>query len=77
MGICSYLVVPEPGQAEAVRRSLAGMSGCDVVSAERHDLLILVSDTPGPPEDEALRVRVEAMHGVQALVPTFAEVVAP
>lgn len=77
MGISSYLVIPAAGKGGDVRRSLASLTGCDVVPAQGHDLLILVSDTDGPREDEALRARVEATDGVQALVPTFAEVVAP
>ena len=77
MGICSYLVIPEPGEGEAVCGRLAGLPGCDVLPAENHELLVLVADTLDAREEQALRDRVEGLDGVQALVLTFAEVTSP
>jgi len=77
MGICSYLVIPEPGERDTVRRRLAELPGCDVVAAVNHDLLVLVADSPDSAGEQALRDRIDGLDGVQALVLTFAEVGAP
>ena len=72
--ICSYLVVSEEGATGRVAEQLAALPGCDVVSAENRDVLILVTDTPGLEEEGALRQRVEAMDGIQGLLLTFGEI---
>lgn len=77
MGVCSYLVIPERGERDAVRRRIAALPGCTVLAAERHDLLILVADAPDAEGERALRERVEGLQGIQALNLTFAEVSAP
>jgi nitrate reductase NapAB chaperone NapD len=74
MAICSYLVMPEPGQADALRERLASIPGCEVVPAENAELLLLVTETADRAGDEALRDRLEALDGIQALVLTFGEV---
>lgn len=74
MAICSYLVIPEEGRAGSLAERLASLPGCDVVPARNRDLLLLVTDTDGPDEDEALRSRLEGMEGLQALVLTFGEI---
>jgi nitrate reductase NapAB chaperone NapD len=72
--ICSYLVIPEDGASVLVAERLATLPGCDVVPAENRDVLILVTDTPGLEEESALRRRVEALDGIQALLLTFGEI---
>jgi nitrate reductase NapAB chaperone NapD len=74
MAICSYLVIPEAGAATAVLERIAALPGCDVVPALEHDILLLVTETADVESDEALRGRIEALEGVQALMLTFAEV---
>lgn len=74
MPICSYLVVPESGARTRVREGLAALDGCQVVEAENRDVLILVTETPGLEEEEALRSRVESLEGIQALLFTFGEI---
>jgi nitrate reductase NapAB chaperone NapD len=77
MAICSYLVIPEPGQGNALRERLLALSGCEVIAARNQDLLVLVTETADRAEDEALRRRIEALDGIQALVLTFGEVEVP
>ncbi len=72
--ICSYLVIPEDGALVRVAERLDALPGCDVVSAENRDVLILVTDTPGLEEEGALRRKVEALDGIQALLLTFGEI---
>lgn len=74
MPICSYLVIPETDAGHRVRRRLEAMPGCDVFEAKNRDVLILVTDTPGLVEEEALRRSVEGMDGIQALLLTFGEI---
>jgi nitrate reductase NapAB chaperone NapD len=72
--ICSYLVIAEGGALARVAERLGALPGCDVVAAENRDVLILVTDTPGLEEEGALRRRVEALEGIQALLLTFGEI---
>jgi nitrate reductase NapAB chaperone NapD len=74
MPICSYLVIPEEGATDRVRADLAGIPECEVVRAENRDVLLLVTETPGLEEEHALRMAVEAMDGIQALLLTFGEI---
>jgi len=74
MPICSYLVIPEEGATDRVRADLAGIPECEVVRAENRDVLLLVTETPGLEEEDALRAAVEAMDGIQALLLTFGEI---
>ena len=74
MPICSYLVISEDGASRRVAGRLAALPGCDVVQAENRDVLILVTDTPGLEAESALRQKVEALDGIQALLLTFGEI---
>jgi nitrate reductase NapAB chaperone NapD len=74
MPICSYLVIPEEGATDRVRADLASIPECEVVRAENRDVLLLVTETPGLEEEDALRSAVEAMDGIQALLLTFGEI---
>ncbi len=74
MPVCSYLVIPQRHSADDLATRLTELPGCDVVAACNRDVLLLVTDTPGPREDRALRERIEGMEEVQALVLSFGEV---
>lgn len=74
MPVCSYLVVPRAGAGSEVARRMAALPGCDVTRAENRDVLLLVTDTPGPDEDRELRRTLESMEGIQALVLAFGEI---
>jgi nitrate reductase NapAB chaperone NapD len=74
MPVCSYLVIPAPGALPRVEEALRALPGCDVTRAENRDLLLLVTDTPGPDEDAALRDRLEGTEGIHALILSFGEI---
>lgn len=74
MPICSYLVAPDDGRRNEVALALRRIPGCDVVSAENRDLLLLVTDTADLDAEAALRARVEAVPGVRGLVLAFGEI---
>lgn len=73
MPICSYLVLTASGAADALATKLAVLPGCEIFPAENRDLLILVTDTPGPAEDEELRLSLLELNGIEALLLTFGE----
>ena len=73
MAICSYVVLTEAGSAAALAERLGALPGCDMVPADRHDLLLLVTESGGPEEDAALRERLQAMEGVAGLFLTFGD----
>ncbi|GEM_PF-353080 len=74
MPVCSYLVVPQAGAGSELARRMAALPGCDVARAENRNVLLLVTDTPGPDEDRELRDTLESMEGIQALVLAFGEI---
>ena len=45
MGIRGYLVLTEPGAAAATALRIAALPGCEALPAERHDVLLLVTET--------------------------------
>ena len=65
--IKSYIVWPVPGKAAELESSLLQIPGCEVLPAENQELLLLVTDTPGDPEEEALTARLEALETLQCL----------
>lgn len=73
MAICSYLVIPEAGAIHAVARRLAALPGCEVVRAQNRDVLILITSTSDPNEDQALRESLDGLGDIRALVLTFGQ----
>lgn len=74
MPVCSYLVIPDPGRTRALADRLNDIAGCEAAPARNRDLLILVTETPGLEEENALRERIEAMDDIRALLFTFGEI---
>lgn len=74
MAICGYLVIPAEGGSDALAARLALLPGCDVARARNRDVLVLVTDTPGPAEEAALRERLAGVPGIHSLVLTFGDV---
>jgi len=72
--VCGWVVVPRAAETESVREALSAMAGCEVVPAENAEVLLLVTSTESLAADNALRCRVEALQGVEALLLTFGEV---
>jgi nitrate reductase NapAB chaperone NapD len=67
MTIQSYLVYPEPGGITEVQRLLEEMPGCEVMSAENRELLLLVTETATHQEQEGLEKRLYQIPGVECL----------
>lgn len=71
MSICSYLVIPEPGQAERLVERLEALPGCEVARAEGRDLLVLITDTPDRASERTLRERLDAVSEIRVMALTF------
>ncbi len=50
------------------------MAECEVEPAENRDILLLVTDTDSPDEDQRLRVQIEGMNGIQTMVLCFGDI---
>jgi nitrate reductase NapAB chaperone NapD len=73
--ILSYLVLPVVGAADQVARRLTAIPGCEVARAENRDLLILVTETSGDAEEQALRASLAELEGIRSMSLTFGDVV--
>ena len=74
MAVQSYLVFPEPGSLTSLSDTLAAMPECEIVPADNRDLILLVTDTPNPAEERALRERLDAMEQIRCMVLAFGEI---
>jgi nitrate reductase NapAB chaperone NapD len=73
MPICSYLIVPAADRTDSVMAELNALAGCEAQRADDHDVIALVTETPGPAEEEALRGALARIDGIFAMVLTFGE----
>ena len=75
MPVVSYLVYPVRGEMESLRRSLEEFPECSVQAADNAELLVLVTDTPGREEEEALTRRLREIPTLSflGLVAAFAD----
>lgn len=67
MPIKSYIAWPVPGKAAELESSLLNIPGCEVLPAENQDLLLLVTDTPAEPAEDALLKQLERLENLQCL----------
>jgi nitrate reductase NapAB chaperone NapD len=74
MPVCSYLILPVEGRSRFVAERLSALPGCEVIPAENCDLLVLVTATSGPVEEDALQALITGTAGIQALLLTFGEI---
>ncbi len=74
MPVCSYLVFPAAGARDDVAARLSAVPGCEVTVAENSDVLVLVTDTPDPASDDALRTSIESVAGIECLMLAFGEI---
>ena len=67
MPIKSYIAWPTPGRAAELESSLLQIPGCEVITAENRELLLLVTDTPGEHAEDALCGQLEQLADLQCL----------
>jgi nitrate reductase NapAB chaperone NapD len=74
MPVCSYVVIPGAEGAGPVAERLSEITGCEVVRATNAEVLLLVTETATPSDDEELRRVLEGLPGIQAMLMAFGEV---
>ena len=67
MPIKSYIAWPTPGRAAELESALLHIPGCEVIAAENRELLLLVTDTPTEPAEDALCRQLEQLEDLQCL----------
>lgn len=71
MPILSYVVYPVRGQRERLIQQLQETSFCQSVPAVNKDVVLLVTDTPNPLEEERLQKKLKKMEEIQCLALAF------
>lgn len=75
MPICSYLVFPQSGTRQRLTEALVQLPGCEVFPADnRDDVMVLVTETKTPDDEDVLQNALKAMADIQCLVLTFGEI---
>lgn len=65
--IKSYVAWPALHKAEMLEADLLQLPGCEVLRSTNQDLLLLVTDTPDDPAEEALLRKLDALPSLQCL----------
>lgn len=60
MPIKSYLVFPQPGKEPELFKSLQLIKNCDLIPADNYHVFVLVTDTEGDADDEALLLNLNS-----------------
>ena len=67
MPVKSYLAYPHDGRKTELIQSLSALSGCEVIPAENHDLLVLVTETEDNFQEKELREKLDAIDSMKLL----------
>lgn len=65
--IKSYVAWPALHKAQQLESDLLLLPGCEVLRSTNQDLLLLVTDTPDDPAEEALLHQLDALPTLQCL----------
>ena len=71
MPVFSYLVYPEKGTKEQLRKDLAALDHCEVLPSDNREVLVLVTDTPDERTEKILKKKLEGLKSLQSLGMTF------
>ena len=67
MPIFSYLAIPRNGAKETLCTDLAALDYCQVIPADNHEVVVLVTDTPDETTEEALQETLKRLQSLQSL----------
>jgi nitrate reductase NapAB chaperone NapD len=62
MPIKSYLAHPVEGKKEELSNSINSLKGCEIISAENENLLVVVTETETEIEDKNLKETIEELE---------------
>ncbi|MBU0947106.1 MAG: chaperone NapD [Proteobacteria bacterium] len=72
MPILSYLVLPRRGVKEQLCADLSAMEYCEVIPADNHEAVVLVTDTPDEEAEKNLQKMLKNLPSLQSISMTFA-----
>ncbi len=71
MPVFSYLAYPVKGALENLRNDLSTLPHCEVMPADKEQVLILVTDTPDENEEQHLQNKLKNISSLEFLGLTF------
>ena len=74
MPVFSYLAYPIQGAKEELLKGLKALDHCEVMPAEKEEILILVTDTPDDEKEQELQDKLKGLKSLQSLGMTFGHV---
>ena len=67
MPIFSYLATPKDGAKEKLCADLTALAYCQIIPADNHELIVLVTDTPNETTEETLQESLKNLQSLQSL----------
>ena len=67
MPIMSYLAYPAEGKKEELVEELGKIKGCSIRPAIDHDLVVVVTDTPGREQEKEVQERLQGIESLAFL----------
>jgi nitrate reductase NapAB chaperone NapD len=71
MPVFSYLAFPVHGAKMALVKDLSSIEHCEVMPAEKEEVLILVTDTPNEKKEKELQKKFSNLKSLQSLSMTY------
>lgn len=71
MPIFSYLAIPNNGAKDTLCNDLAALDHCQVIPADNHEVVVLVTETPDESTEEALQESLKNIQSLQSLSLAF------
>ena len=67
MPIKSYIAHPHEGKKNELIQAISALSQCEVIPAENHDVLVVVTDTKNREEENQLKENLETIPSLKML----------
>ena len=67
MPIFSYLATPKEGARDRLCADLAALAHCQIIPADNHEVIVLVTDTPDETTEETLQESLKNLQSLQSL----------
>ncbi|MCD8399986.1 hypothetical protein [Tenacibaculum finnmarkense] len=67
MPIKSYLAHPHQGKKQELQKALIIIDGCEIISAENKNVIVLVTDTIDDDTDKILKESIENLPSLKLL----------
>jgi nitrate reductase NapAB chaperone NapD len=71
MPVFSYIAYPMNGEKEKLFNELSATKHCEVIQADKDEVIIIVTDTPDDTKEKELQIRLKSLTSLQSLSMTF------